>query len=74
MATAIKSRTASKTLGFVKAKPSKKEKKRKNGDEIWDELLATPESEAFLKSLSEKAHQDYLSGNTEPGGFGDDDD
>lgn len=71
MATAVKTRTASKALGFVKAKPKKK---RKNGDEIWDELLATPESDAFLKSLSEKAHEDYLSGNTEPGGFGGDDD
>lgn len=68
MATAVKPRPSSKALGFVKAKP--KTKKRKNGDEIWDELLAMPESKAFLKTLSEKAHQDYLNGNVELGGFG----
>ena len=67
MATAAQSRTSTKALGFVKAKPKKK---RKNGDEIWDELLATSESKAFLKTLSEKAHQDYLNGNVELGGFG----
>lgn len=68
MVTAVKPRSTSKALGFAKAKP--KTTKRKNGDEIWDELLVTPESKALLKTLSEKAHQDYLNGNIEPGGFG----
>jgi hypothetical protein len=49
-------------------------KKLKNADEIWDELMSTPQSDAFLKSLSEQVHQDYLSGNTEEGGFGGEDD
>lgn len=30
--------------------------KQKSGDEIWDELLARPESEAFLEMLSAQAH------------------
>ncbi|TAE27281.1 MAG: hypothetical protein EAZ92_09650 [Candidatus Kapaibacterium sp.] len=44
-----------------------------NGDEIWEELLARPESDAFLKMLSMQAHQDFLDGNTEEGGFSDED-
>jgi hypothetical protein len=73
MATVAKSRLTAKRVSQPKVK-SKTAKKPKNGDEIWDELLATPESDAFLKALSEQVHEDYLSGNTEPGGFGGDDD
>jgi hypothetical protein len=44
---------------------------KKASPSLQDELLATPESKAFLKKLAAQAHQDYLDGNVEPGGFGD---
>jgi hypothetical protein len=70
MAAAVKPRLADKRASSTKAKTSTA-KTTKSGDEIWDELLASPESDAFLKKLSAQAHQDYLDGNVEPGGFGD---
>jgi hypothetical protein len=41
----------------------------KSGDERWDVLLASPASDVFLKQLSEQTRQDFLNGETEPGGF-----
>lgn len=85
MATTIKSRPSSKTPEFVKAKPSKKKttiklqkavspskaKNRKNGDEIWDELLATPESEAFLTLMIAEVRQEEAEGKLIEGGWSD---
>ena len=39
-------------------------------DELWDKLLATPESDAFLDMLEEEALREYREGKTEEGGFG----
>lgn len=32
----------------------------------WDELLATPESQAWLEEMGRRAKEDYLAGRTEP--------
>jgi hypothetical protein len=68
--------TTSRTTPHLRPASSKKQaahsasaKAKKNGDEIWDELLSTADSNTFLKQLSEQARQDYLNGETELGGF-----
>lgn len=72
MATAVKQNLADTSHSKRKAEATRSvpSKRRKNGDEIWDELLATLESKEFLKKLAAKAQQDYLDGNVERGGFG----
>ncbi|MFY7997916.1 MAG: hypothetical protein ACOVSW_04885 [Candidatus Kapaibacteriota bacterium] len=70
MATLAKPRHANKRVA-AKEQYDKTTQHPKNGDEIWDELLVTPESDAFLRLLSQQAHEDYLVGNTEAGGFSD---
>jgi hypothetical protein len=70
MATVAKSRLTSKRVSQPKAK-SKKAKKPRNGDEIWDELLATPESEAFLTLMIAEVRQEEAEGKLIEGGWSD---
>ena len=49
----------------------KPRKKRRTADEIWEDLLNTPESDILLKLLSEQASKDYKEGRTTKGGFDD---
>ncbi len=44
--------------------------KQKSGDEIWDELLESPESINFLRKMKEKVRKDIANGDVEEGGFG----
>ncbi len=46
-----------------------KAKKRKTGDEIWEELLATPESQVLLRLMADEALKEYNEGKTTEGGF-----
>ncbi len=45
-------------------------KRQKSGDEIWDELLASPESKKLLLQMAEEAKKEFREGKCEPGGFG----
>ena len=44
-------------------------KKRKTGDEIWDELLATPESHVLLRLMADEALKEHQEDKTTEGGF-----
>jgi len=47
------------------------EKKRKTSEEIWDELLASSESDILLELMGNEAEKEYNEGKTEIGGWGD---
>ena len=44
-------------------------KKQKKGDEIWDELLKSPESKILLAQMAEQAKRDFKDGKFKIGGF-----
>lgn len=49
--------------------PTSPQKKRKTGDEIWEELLATPESQTLLRLMADEALKEHKEGKTTEGGF-----
>jgi hypothetical protein len=49
--------------------PTSSQKKRKTGDEIWEELLATPESQTLLRLMADEALKEHKEGKTTEGGF-----
>ncbi len=53
--------------------PSVNISQQTSGDELWEALLATPESEALILQMEAELEQDILAGNIEEGGFGDND-
>jgi hypothetical protein len=68
MATAAQPRQADKRTSSTKAL-SPKAKTIKSGDEIWDDLLATPESEAFLTLMVAEVRQEEADGKLIEGGW-----
>lgn len=78
MATAVKSRTANKALGFVEVEQKKKNgtataKPKKDTTSIqdkWDKKLQTPRSKELLAQMAAKVRSDHQEGKTERGGFG----
>jgi hypothetical protein len=67
--------TASQQASQVLEKPASSHqtptpKKRKTGDEIWEELLAMPESQALLRLMADEALKEHREGKTSEGGFG----
>ncbi len=61
--------TTIETPAKSKVQDQSTQQHKKSGDERWDEILKTAESDAFLQRLSEQAHEDYRNGSTEEGGF-----
>ena len=78
MATAVKTRTTSKALGFAEVEPKKRNgtattKPKKATTTIqdeWDKKLQTPRSNELLAQMAAKARADHQAGKTERGGFG----
>jgi pyruvate dehydrogenase complex dehydrogenase (E1) component len=58
-------------LSIIKdnADKTKKAKKKKNSENIWDSLLTQPESNSLLQLMAEEAKKEYNAGKTEEGGF-----
>lgn len=70
MATIAKSRLAGKRTARETTKPKTEVQiKAKNGDEIWDELFATPESDALLTLMVAEASQEEAEGKLIEGGW-----
>lgn len=51
--------------------PTIVEQHPQNGDEIWEELWATSESDAFILQMEAALEDDIVNGRVEKGGFGD---
>jgi hypothetical protein len=61
--------TKTRTISRAKSTTSRKQivakettKSQKTGDEIWDELLATPESDAFLTLMVAEVREEEAEG------------
>lgn len=78
MATITKSRrtdkptTKTKTSTTIKPVPTTPvDQQPQNGDEIWEKLWATSESDAFILQMEVALEDDIVNGRVEKGGFGD---
>lgn len=70
MATIAKSRLTGNRATRETSKPKTEvQSKAKNGDEIWDELFATPESDALLTLMVAEVRQEEAEGTLIEGGW-----